>query len=351
MPQPPGRARQRGLTLVELMVSLVIGLLTALAILSMMLATATRQRLGGSVNEAQNSALIALATVEHDVLQAGYGLAHGKLQGCASVFSGLDGMSAPDFSLAAVDIVDGGGAPDTLRVRFAESVRADAPLRLVQAASADDASLAVDTVYGVRPNDVVVLADSAGRCTFRRATAVDGSVAPARLAVDLAGSQPAWPTYAPDDTHVFALGALTQRTYSVDAARRTLDVRELGQAAGLAIAQDIVDLQAQYGVSATASADEPVNEWVDARDPPWALPDAAARARIKAVRLAVVARAAEADSRDVSGAEIVLWPQVPAAAGQQSEKTAFTLAGTDRRHRYRVLRVVAPLRNLLWSAR
>lgn len=78
-------------------------------------------------------------------------------------------------------------------------------------------------------------------------------------------------------------------------------------------------------------------------------PGAAERMRIKAIRIAVVARSGEADSTNPSSGAIVLWPAVAAGAGQQSSARSFTPTGDAQRYRYRVLRTVVPLKNLLWS--
>ncbi|MEW6562752.1 MAG: PilW family protein [Pseudomonadota bacterium] len=55
------------------------------------------------------------------------------------------------------------------------------------------------------------------------------------------------------------------------------------------MAANIVNVQAQYGISATASSNV-VTQWVDATGGTWAAPTVNNRNRIKAVRVAVVAR-------------------------------------------------------------
>jgi hypothetical protein len=63
------------------------------------------------------------------------------------------------------------------------------------------------------------------------------------------------------------------------------------------------------------------------------------------VRVALVARSAERSMDNVSPASIELWPE--ATTGQTSAAQTFTVP--DRRFRYRVLRTVIPMKNLLWA--
>ena len=77
----------------------------------------------------------------------------------------------------------------------------------------------------------------------------------------------------------------------------------------------------------------------------WAAPSLSDRKRIRAVRVALVARGTERSLDDVSPASLELWPA--AASGQTSG--AQTFAVPDRKLRYRVLRSVIPMKNMLWS--
>jgi type IV pilus assembly protein PilW len=346
---------QRGVTLVELMVALAIGLMTILAIVQLMSSFGREQRLNGSINDVQSSALIALNTMTQDLQRAGHSLSHKRLQECATFKTFYNGAALADFSTAAVSIVDGGTGPDTVRIRYAESVRGDAPVVLGSDMPDTVAALnirASDGIFGIRVNDLVLVTNTANDCTLRQVTALDTG-SPLRLRAE----QPAspfnptlltvpvgWVAYAADSL-VFTLGNLTQRSYSVDPTARVLSTREL-LTPDQALAEDIIDLQAQYGVTVSAASDS-VTEWVNATGATWANPGPAARKRIKAIRIAVMARTAEADSGDPSTDKVVLWPA--ATTGQISSEQAFTPTGDARRYRYRVLRTVVPLKNLLWA--
>ncbi len=356
-----GRTRARrprsGLSLIELMVALLVGLMTVMAVVQLMHTYGRQQRLGGSVNDAQDNALIALNAIAQELHSAGNALSNQRLQNCSVLLSDVDGAVLPNFSTAAVSIVDGGAGADTLRVHSAESVRGDVPFTLASdmATAIDD--LSVDSTYGARVGDLVLVADNAGQCTLRKITALDSASTPAVLMADPESSpnyNPAaipagWISYTTAAaTQVFVLGNLTQRTYTVDAAARVLRQRDLPDTTDTPVAEGIVDLQAQYGITATA-ADDTVTQWVDAAAAPWDAPAPAQRKRIKAVRIAVVVRTGEADNANVSNTPLVLWPAVATGAGIDSTARTFIPSGNERRHRYRVLRMVVPLKNMLWA--
>ncbi|MDZ7590761.1 MAG: PilW family protein [Rubrivivax sp.] len=347
---------QRGVSLVELMVALVIGLMTVLAVVQMMSTYGRQQRLGGSVSDAQNSAMMALNTLGQDLQRAGHSLAHQRLQDCSSFLTQVDGAALANFSTAAVSIVDGGSGPDTLRIRFAESARGDVPVSLAANMTSAVGDLRVATTYGVSVNDLVLVTNSANQCTLRKVTSINTAVTPPTLAAAATSSPNYNPAAAPTgwvsyttatSSQVFTLGRLTQRQYSIDGTTNVLRARELLDAADTPVAEGIVDLQAQYGITSGAGSDT-VTQWVDATGS-WVTPSVADRKRIKAVRVAIVARAAEVDASNPSTSAITLWPAVAAGAGQQSSERLFTPTGDARRHRYRVLRTVVPLKNILWA--
>lgn len=349
-------ARQVGMSLVELLVGLVIGLLTVLAIVQLMSTYSRQQRLTGADNEALSSAMIALNTISQDVQRGGHAITHQRLQNCGTFLSLVDGVAAPDFSTTAVSITDGGTGPDRLTVRFAESVRGDVPLALsADMANATD-NLNVASTFGVLANDLVLVSNNANQCTLRQVSGFGGTPV-ALLAQPTAspnfnpsGTPTGWVTYTTAmGSQVFTLGKFTQRTYSVVPASQILSARDFLGTVDNPVADTIVDLQAQYGITSGLVSNS-VTEWVDATSG-WSSLDASERKRIKAIRIAIVARTTEADSSNPSaGMTLVLWPAVATSAGQQgSPARSFTPTGADTRYRYRVLRTVVPLKNMLWS--
>lgn len=120
---------------------------------------------------------------------------------------------------------------------------------------------------------------------------------------------------------------------------------------GQELVSDIVSLQAQYGVSPTSNS-EIINEWQDASGA-WAAPNIDNRNRIKAVRLAVIARNGlfERDvvSQDCNGAasgpaRVCLWD------GNTNANLSASLGADWDHYRYRVYELIVPLKNVLTAS-
>jgi type IV pilus assembly protein PilW len=132
----------------------------------------------------------------------------------------------------------------------------------------------------------------------------------------------------------------------------------LAFAAGVdAIATDVVLMQAQYGVSASGASDVVVN-WVEPSGATWGAPSAANAARIKAIRIVLVARSREPEGTQVSSACTNTSSVVNTGpcSFQDAEAPVIDLSGTTvsagktwRNYRYRVHQSVIPLRNVIWS--
>jgi type IV pilus assembly protein PilW len=90
------------------------------------------------------------------------------------------------------------------------------------------------------------------------------------------------------------------------------------------------------------SGSQTVNSWVDATGG-WAAPVEADQRRIKALRIAVVARGAR-DVQTVSPASLTLWDD-----GNGNSKTR-SLSTEERHYRYQVLTVIIPIINTIWAS-
>jgi type IV pilus assembly protein PilW len=127
----------------------------------------------------------------------------------------------------------------------------------------------------------------------------------------------------------------------------------------------VVNLQVQYGVSAAGliNADPNFNQvaqWVDATNVGginWAAPGIVDRNRIKAIRIAVVARNAKKELTTVSAACSSTTTAAPTgvcawAGTAASPAPTVNLAPGEANwdsYRYRVFETIIPLRNVIWS--
>ena len=104
------RVRVRGFTIVEIMVGLVIGLLTLLAIYQLFAVSEGRRRTVGSVSQGQTAGALALFAIEREIRSAGLGFASldTTFLGCNVKASNSDRSPvAFEFPFQPVEIKDG----------------------------------------------------------------------------------------------------------------------------------------------------------------------------------------------------------------------------------------------------
>ena len=141
-------------------------------------------------------------------------------------------------------------------------------------------------------------------------------------------------------------GAATfRRIYSVNAASRQLQVTDDVLMDGQ-VAPDIIDLQAQYGVAPIGKQE--VSEWVDAAGPAWTNPSASDAARVKAIRIALVARSAQYERPESGSCKTTTRETVKAWSGWAVFDTSRYPADWEC-YRYKVFETVVPLRNGIWG--
>ena len=272
-PSSPGKP-QAGLGLVEIMVALVLGLLTTLVIMQVFMLFERDKRATTGGADAQTSGAIALYTIGRDLQLAGYGL-------LPASDSPLE-CTVSEINLTPVTIVNQ-DANDSIEIRYGSTPMGGIPT-VISAVVGN--AVTVSNNLGCRVGDMALVVSG----TNCRARVVTG---PTDIANPPVLSQP-----DPDRTHVIlqdasdvtlganltCLGTWTTQVYTVNNGNLALN--------GTPIISGIVNLQAQYGISNTADSNQ-VAQWVNAVPTggvPWDAPTVQQRNRIKAVRLAVVAR-------------------------------------------------------------
>lgn len=397
----PARFRQRGVSMIELMVANTIALLVALAVMTSVLTLGRQFSVIGANVAVQGNAQIALLAIEGAAGSAGAGLySNGQLicptwnawNGTAVVANGAAMMPARIAAGASGAVSDtvvfsGGTGAGVLSAVPVMAPTLGANIKVGQGGKLALGDLALIGVPG-----------SAVPCTLFQVTTApaaspsgcDGNATSCDMVIRASnqGVNPNPTTFSNEPTYGFTTSGTTygpavvsrigttaaglrQDAFTVqcnslvrfnaftNAAAPACTTSPLAFAGGVdAIAMDVVQMQAQYGVSAAGSSDI-VTEWVEASGPTWGgTPSVTNAARIKALRIVLVTRSREADSSLVSApctnaAGVVnTGPcSFQDAAAPVVDLSATTVANgkTWRNYRYRVHRAVVPLRNVIWS--
>jgi type IV pilus assembly protein PilW len=363
----------RGFSLIELMVGVVLAIVVLVIIMQSLAVFESQKRATtGGADSAVNGS-IAMFQVERDARMAAFGLTSPAGMLCPL---GINIYYNPTVVsngavLAPILITDGAsGGVDQIRLARSNSTSGIAPSILVAAMAGPTSTVVTASTLGIASGDhfVVGAADGTKVCTLMQATAAPTTAGTGWNLVHASTSSynPAAPatafTTAPAyvvGDQVVALGAFGLWNYRVmcndNAAPSDANSCDLVQydtisttgtinwanAAINHVASQVIDLQAQYGVAPAGT--DAVSQWVDATGA-WVAPISNANMlRIKAIRVALVARSSKYENTMVSPASLVLWD-----AGQASEK-ARALTDAQRHYRYKVFYLVIPAINMVWA--
>ena len=354
---------QRGLSLIEVMVGMAVGLIGITVITQVYLVNENFKRSTTSAGGAQVNGTLALYNLERDLRMAGAGVAHSGVFGCAQIRYAINGVYSPPVVSSAlptmymtpVTIIQTSGLPDSVNVLYASATDRVLPATLQQSQTNFGTAMSVDSFYGFTSGDLLVVGQS-NVCTLTQLTATPVTATPT-LAHDTAtgsiynfAAGGSFTTYV-TGALVFNLGpAPVSRTYAISGGN-LISSDVLAVAAGgtaQTLVNDIVDLRAQYGKDngtdnstvshASFTADDGVIDSYDNTTPTTA----AAWQQVLAVRLAVLARSSNYVKPD-PGQSCAASPATMAWSGG-----TFTIP--DRCYNYRVFETVVPLRNMIWRS-
>jgi type IV pilus assembly protein PilW len=326
---------QGGFSLVELMVGLTIGLIMLGVILQSMSVFESQNRTTTGTAEAQTNGAIGLYILSRELQQAGYGLSSSVTNSPLTCTTA--GMTA---TLTPATIGNGAGAngSDTITVRYGTAPAGGVASEI---GAISGSNVVLGTNFGCQVGDTVILTNGTA-CAQTTVAALVGTttVTLANAGSALVGSKLA------------CVGTWNTVIFSIDADGNL--VRTLNGVASPILA-GIVDIQAQYGISATAKSNV-VTQWVDAGGG-WAAPTIADRNRIKAIRVAIVGRNDKQESTVVSQvcssqtaaspSGVCAWEGTSTSPSPQID---LSTGNSDWDHyRYRVFDNTVPLRNVIWS--
>jgi type IV pilus assembly protein PilW len=353
------------MSLVELMVGMLIGLIGIIIITHLYLTNEQYKRSTTGSGTAQVNGAIALYTLERELRMAGYGLNHSAALGCTCAGVGCSpvqyyynaaysfppaggaGGALPTRLLAPVVITDVPGAADIITVLYGSDNERMVPASITEATIAPNHDYKVDGTQGFEANNTIVVTQGT-TCVMTRITAVQAAAAKLEhhgAAPYNPNSNGTLPTFGAGAA-VFNLGTPVWRTFSVGSNKlQALDVlAALGGTAAQQLVDDIVDLQAQYGkddgsVAGTVADDGIVDNW-DTNTPI----DAPGWQRVLAVRVAVLARSQNYEKPSTPGGPCGATTTAPTWSGG-----SFTVpGGLPSCYKYRAFETLIPLRNMIW---
>jgi type IV pilus assembly protein PilW len=377
---------RRGFSLVELLVSIVIGLIALMFAVRLMSGSELAQRAEVGGSDAMQNGMVALFSMSRDGGQAGFGLNDSILTGCDTVLRADAGYSlaaalrgtATVHPLAPVIIESNGQAPDRISFYSGSSMGGTGSLRTLSDYTGGS-SLDIDrAAFGFGLGDVIVVApeQAGGQCALAQLSADPNASSAKSLQFAQGADYPFngselgvhFPAGA---TRVFDLGptaSLSFHTWSVDTGVLKLsatDVPGTGTTPA-SVADNIVSIKAQYGFDTrvgaafTPASGLNVTQWSStmiSADGDAVVGTAGDYARIAAVRIAVVARSKAPETTGAGGCKATTaFPVVFATASGNAAASPVTVnvavAGNSvgwQCYRYRVFETIVPLRNSGWK--
>lgn len=370
-------ALQRGISLIELMIGLMLGMFAVLIILQLLTNTNTQQRVASTSSDAQINAATAAHLLHREIAQVGMGISAYPLLGCSLGYTtSKDGAAIALSALGPVTINASGALvppgdahTDTLLLVSGNSA----------GTSEGDATTAVSTAtsYVVKtpssfaPEDRIVAAptmrDTSSNCalTLGRVNSLSSytlnvTSATAGLPVGSAvynlGNAPAVRAYA------VRSGNLTVCDYMAYDCGNTAYTNPLNANVWIPIATNVPSFRVQYGRDTSSNAMDGVVDVFDQVTPgsmadTSGLPVYCSWLRVIGLRMALVARSQDYD-RSQPTANAPTWSGSTANTSTSSVLTTLTPTaapidlssyGEWQYHRYKTVETTTPLRNVIWN--
>ncbi|RMX03032.1 pilus assembly protein PilW [Corticibacter populi] len=349
LPQPVNGAH--GVSLVELLVGMAIGLLTVLVITQVFLVSEQYRRIPTSGANAHVNGVLALDALQRDIRQAGYGLGPRDWLGCQTEDSSdaaKVGLSGTVLAPVVITPGDSDHPSDAVTVLASGSSDAAMPIQLAEDHAVSGTAFITATAAGLSASDWMLVTDGSTCEVFQL-----GSITTIGSQYSL-GHASGMAAFA-DGSVLSDLGAIpVYRRWSIDADRAVLQMTDLATTAPSAVDAypEIVLMRALYGKDTNSDATIDTYEATQPSVSDWG--------NVLAVRLVLVARSPHYDKEAVTtdAPEWVLGSATVSGAhacNGDAESQCLSLdlehVGDDWQHyRYQLLDTMIPMRNLLWNA-
>jgi len=396
----PAPRRHAGFSLVELMVSVVIGLLALLFATRLVISGEANKdaAIGGS--DSMQNGMLAMFSLSGDAGTAGWGLNDRTVSGCDTAFSDQLGYQLPTAKRNGVDITplapvviqSNGAEPDVISFNSGSSNAGVASMLMTADYAGEPYVVGIGkTPYGYSPGDVLVVAPQAPdrRCTLIQVAGFNAAPLDAQMPLGTGGVYRYNPAaamtqvYKKNVTYMYNLGqpgSLQFHTWSVRNGILLLRATNLvgAEAAGVSVVDNVVSIKAQYGFDTRVVSEWDPNPFGNSIDASKGNPLGGIQVtrwsgdminadgdadtgglgdyqRVAAVRIAVVARSKTAEKPGPDGAcsattvlPIVFASAAPASVAPLPVQVNVAVAGDTlnwKCYRYRVFETIVPLLN------
>lgn len=345
--------RQRGISIIELMVGIVVAMLVGIAATSTAVVFTASQRQGIGVGGVAVNANTAMAALKNDAATAGLGFFGNTRYLCATLNLSVDATANWDgtaFTPVRITRVSGMDRIDVL-----QAARVEAGASVLLKMNSDGTSAAVNSYLPAAVGDSVLVSqnDTSAPCLVRTVTAVAASTDDTPQTFTFAaGASHNSATFTTNPTYVgnggsgsgavTLLGTLRWNRYRLDGTNLILERPLEGGSAILA--RNVMALRAQYGTTVAApstAASKTLNSWDDATGTFAALSETTLP-RVRAVRVGIVTRSPQREKPNAAGVCEASTAK-PQLFGADVEPDVTDWAC----YRFRSSVLVIPLRNLV----
>lgn len=354
---------ETGFSLIEILIALVIGLVSTLAIMQLFSLSAGQKAAISGSGDAQTNGALALYSLERDIRQAGYGASALNLLGCRLQVTTSSGATLTLSALAPVtinhpDIPAGDTNTDTLLVMYGSDNGTAEGDGILAPSTSPSYTVKAPTAFAVNDRVIALPVTRPSPCSL-----VLGRVyGKSNNFPNVTG----WASGMINGT-LFNLGQAPRiLAYAIRGGNLTVcdfltnncgDTNASGDSTfWVPIVNGIVGLRAQYGRDTSTTMDGVVDRYDQSVASPTTTPAVSSVqcgwARVSAVRIALAARAGQRATTAVT-ATAPTWAGSTASAGNSttpaSVATPFNLSAlTDWQHyRYKVFETVVPIRNII----
>ena len=349
------RRRQHGVSIVETMIGILIGMVVVLAIYNVLSLSESYKRTTTGIADTQVTGLFSQFVMMRELMNAGNGIASGTkdLATCNTV------ALKP---LPAV-ITDGGGAnvSDSIVIYYSTAPHVLSPVTFMLPMASVSDVFQVQSPTGFAANDQVVAIDEGGNCELTKVTAVSVPDAQGVVQISHPNTTMAYPSAAML-MNLGPFGTVNRTQYSI--VNNQLAGTDLMTAGAVAnpIAQNVVLMKVQYGIDNNANG--VIDLWTPADASSGTdysaaavqgLTGAALQTRVRsilALRIAIVVRSDDyTDPAKDPAVHLQTATLFNCSANDATCQGRIQLNNTVMAEgfRHRIYETTIPLRNAIWN--